>query len=83
MVCLILSDVFEDGLELEAEVSSLLPLNAHDFLNTLSDIEHFKILPELVRLDLGIVEHILNDEAHHVGRGLLDLDAHLELLHYL
>ena len=45
-----------------------LSLDTHDFLNTLSNIELLEDLPELVRLYLGVVEHILDNKAHHVGR---------------
>jgi hypothetical protein len=64
----LLMDVDELYIELKIQVMSLLPLDAHHFLYTLSNVELLEDLPELVRLYLSVVEHILDNKAHHVGR---------------
>ena len=61
-------DVDELCRELKIQIMCLLPLYAHHFLNTLSNVELFEDLPELVRLYLSVVKHILDNKAHNVGR---------------
>ena len=61
-------DVDELCRELKIQIMCLLPLDAHHFLNTLPNVELFEDLPELVRLYLSVVKHILDNKAHNVGR---------------
>jgi hypothetical protein len=61
-------DVDELYSELKIQIMRLLPLDAHHFLNTLSNIKLLEHLPELVRLYLGVIQHVLHNKAHHVGR---------------
>ena len=75
--------VFCDALkccfELKALVLCLLPLNFHYVGDGLPHIECFDILPELSSFDLGIIEKVLDHEAHEVGRGVLHIKAIMQL----
>jgi hypothetical protein len=75
----LISNVFKHNKEAESQVLCLLSLDAHDFLNALADIKYFDVFSELLRLNLSIIQHVLHNEAHHVGRRFLDLDSDLQL----
>jgi hypothetical protein len=61
-------DIDELRVELNALLLRLLPLDAHDPLDTVPNIELVEDLSELIRLDLGIVKQVLHHEGHDVGR---------------
>ena len=73
-------DVLEVDVELDVLVLGLLPLDAHHLLDGLSDVEHLVVVSELVALDLGKVQHILDYEVHQLSRVLLDDPAVIQLL---
>ena len=72
-----LIDVNKLGGELNILVQGFSFLDGHYLLNALADVELLSHFSELVRLDLGIVEHILDDVGHHICRGLLNFKAFL------
>lgn len=76
---LVRGDVLKVDIELDVLVLGLLSLDAHHLLNRLSDVKHLEVVSKLVTLDLGKVEHILNDEVHQLSGVLLDFLALIEL----
>ena len=66
VVALFLAEVREPGPELDSGLVSFLTLNAHDLLDSFSDVEWFDVGPEFTRLDLGVVQEVLNEEAHQL-----------------
>ena len=68
-----LGDIDKLRIELNSLLFSFLPLNAHNTFDTVSDVEGFQDLPELICFDLSIIKKVLNHEAHDVGRRLLHL----------
>jgi hypothetical protein len=75
----LVSNVFKHDKEFKSQVLCLLSLDAHDLLNALANIKYFDVFSELLRLYLSIIQHVLHNEAHHVGRRFLDLDSDLQL----
>jgi len=50
-----------------------LLLNAHDFLYGVSYIEQRIVLSELLGVDLGQAEHVVDTEVEELGGGVLDV----------
>ena len=72
---LIITDIDERGVELYPLVFSLLPLDAHHFLNSVFDVEHEVVLSEFVCFNLSEIKQVLDDEVHQLCRVLLNLFA--------
>lgn len=68
-------NVFIFNVEIYIFILGLLPLDTHDLLNRLSDVENLVIVSKLITLDLSEVKHVLDDEIHELSRVLLNFLA--------
>ena len=64
-------NILKLGIEFDLFIQSFLPLNAHDFLNSLPYVENRVVLPKFIAFDLCKVKHVLDDEIHNLSRVLL------------
>ena len=79
----LLTDIDKLDIKVYVFILGFLSQNAHDFLNGVPNVENFVIVPKLIRLDLGEVQHILYDKVHQLSWILLDYPAFIELLQNL
>ena len=66
------TNIFVSNCELKVFLSGFLPLNAHDLLDSISDIYLFEVLFELTSFDCSVVNTILDNVVHQLSRNLLD-----------
>ena len=59
--------------QLQAEVVSLVLVDFHDLGDGTLDVEALSDFVELLGLDFGVVEHIVDQESQLFGTGSLDL----------
>ena len=69
-----LGNIDELWIKLNSLLFGLLPLDAHDTFDTISDIEGFQDLSEFICFYLSIIKKVLNHEAHDVSRRLLHFE---------
>jgi len=77
----VMVELWSFNFKIDISLPGLIPLDTHDFLDGFKNVEVLQIDSKLARLDLGVVQEILHQEAHHLGRRVLDAQAGLELFH--
>lgn len=68
---LVLMDVLGGQEEVDALLFGLVGLQGHHTFNCCNDVEWLNVDAELPRLDLCVVEQVLDDEAHQARRRFL------------
>ena len=83
MGLIIVLDILEGGVEPIIVILGFPLLNQHHLFDSWDQVELIDVLAELTRLDLGIIQEVLNNESENIGWGLLDLPPRFELDHQM
>ena len=72
-------EIYKLSIELYIFLLGFFPLDAHDFLNWLSDVKLYNIFSKFASFDLSVVKKVLDDESHDIGWWLLNFETLIQL----